>query len=213
MKLAGKIGLTVLAVVMVIAAIAGYRYATFSAADIGNGAGIKIAAAPAIDIAQAAQNLSAAIRFQTISLQNPAENDVAQWDALQSWMQATYPAAHGAMQRELVASRTMIYTWAGSDTALQPIILMAHQDVVPVTSGTEKDWKHEPFSGEIVDGAVWGRGAVDDKGSLITIFEALEALARQGFQPKRTIYIVSGHDEEAGGAGAVAAANYWLSAG
>lgn len=83
---------------------------------------------------------------------------------------------------------------------------MAHQDVVPVTPGTEKDWKYPPFAGTIADNAVWGRGTVDDKGSLVGLFEAIEALAVQGFKPKRSIYLVSGHDEEAGGSGAIAAA-------
>src|SRR3546814_3684118 len=83
---------------------------------------------------------------------------------------------------------------------------MGHQDVVPVTEGTEKDWKYPPFAGTIAEKAVWGRGTVDDKGSLIGLFEAIEALAKRGFQPKRGIYLVSGHDEEAGGSGAAAAA-------
>ncbi|MFX5522294.1 M20/M25/M40 family metallo-hydrolase, partial [Acinetobacter baumannii] len=78
--------------------------------------------------------------------------------------------------------------------------------VVPVTPGTEDDWKHPPFAGVIADGAVWGRGAIDDKGSLITLFEGAEALASQGFKPRRTVIIVSGHDEEAGGSGAQAVA-------
>jgi carboxypeptidase PM20D1 len=206
MKLTGKIGLTGLGVILATAGFAGYNYATFSADDIGNGADIRVAAPAGFDKNRAAANLSAAIRFLTISHQDPAADDVSQWDALQAWMQTTYPAAHAAMQREMVASRSMLYTWKGSDTALQPIILMAHQDVVPVTPGTEGDWKQAPFSGAIADNAVWGRGAVDDKGSLITLFEALDALAKQGFKPKRTIYIVSGHDEEVGGTGAVAAA-------
>src|SRR3546814_17821322 len=71
---------------------------------------------------------------------------------------------------------------------------------------TEKDWKYPPFAGTIAEKAVWGRGTVDDKGSLIGLFEAIEALAKRGFQPKRGIYLVSGHDEEAGGSGAAAAA-------
>src|SRR3546814_1923388 len=83
---------------------------------------------------------------------------------------------------------------------------MEHQDVGPVNEGTEGDWKYPPFAGTIAEKAVWGRGTVDDKGSLIGLFEAIEALAGQGFQPKRGIYLVSGHDEEAGGSGAVAAA-------
>ncbi|MGH6963586.1 MAG: M20 family peptidase, partial [Phenylobacterium sp.] len=77
---------------------------------------------------------------------------------------------------------------------------------VPVTPGTEGDWKHPPFAGEIAEGAVWGRGAIDDKGSLITLFEGVEALSKAGFRPRRTVIIVSGEDEEVRGQGARAAA-------
>src|SRR3546814_3972160 len=131
---------------------------------------------------------------------------MAEWDRLHAWLSATYPAAHAAMTRTILPNRTLIYHWPGSDAALAPIIVMAHQDVVPVTEGTEGDWKHPPFSGQIAENAVWGRGTVDDKGSLVGLFEAIEALATAGFQPKRGIYLVSGHDEEVGGSGAVAAA-------
>jgi carboxypeptidase PM20D1 len=77
---------------------------------------------------------------------------------------------------------------------------------VPVTPGTEKEWVQQPFSGAIAEGKVWGRGALDDKGSLIGLLEAADLMAKQGFKPKRTIWIVSGHDEEVGGSGAKAAA-------
>jgi carboxypeptidase PM20D1 len=110
------------------------------------------------------------------------------------------------MTREIVGKNTLVYTWQGSDLSLAPIILMAHQDVVPVTPGSESDWKHPPFSGEIAEGAVWGRGSIDDKGSLITLFEGLETLAKGGFKPKRTVIVVSGEDEETHGTGARAAA-------
>jgi carboxypeptidase PM20D1 len=174
---------------------------------------VKLAAPVAIDNARAAQHLSEAIRFQTVSHQEKAEDQVAEWEKLHAWLQTTYPAAHAAMTREIVAGRTLIYTWPGSDPKLAPVVLMAHQDVVPVTPGTEDDWKHPPFEGVIAEGAVWGRGAIDDKGSLITLFEGLEALASQGFKPRRTVIIVSGHDEEAGGSGAQAAAALFQSRG
>jgi carboxypeptidase PM20D1 len=86
------------------------------------------------------------------------------------------------------------------------MLLMAHHDVVPVTPGTEGDWRHPPFDGVIADGAVWGRGTIDDKGSLVAIFEALEALANSGYTPAASVIIVSGHDEEAGGHGAAVVA-------
>ncbi len=181
------------------------RTVTFAPAGVSDGSDIKVAAAPAFDLASAASHLGAAVRFLTVSNQDPAENKAEEWSKLQTWLQATYPKAHAAMQRRLIG-QTMLYTWPGSDPAAQPIILMAHQDVVPVTPGTEQDWKHPPFSGEIAEGAVWGRGSIDDKGSLVALFEALEALAASGFHPKRTIILVSGHDEEVGGSGAEAAA-------
>jgi carboxypeptidase PM20D1 len=181
------------------------RTATFSPAGVDTGAAIKVAPAPGFDLARAAENLGAAVRFQTVSNQDPAANKADEWTRLQAWLQTTYPRAHAAMQRQLIG-QTMLYTWPGSDPAAQPIILLAHQDVVPVTPGTEGDWKHPPFSGVIADGAVWGRGSIDDKGSLVALFEALDALAGSGFKPKRTIILVSGHDEEVGGTGAQAAA-------
>jgi carboxypeptidase PM20D1 len=117
------------------------------------------------------------------------------------------------MTREVVADHTLVYTWKGSDPSLAPVVLMAHQDVVPVTPGTEGDWKHPPFGGVIADGAVWGRGSIDDKGSLVTLFEGAEALAKSGFAPRRTLIIVSGHDEEAGGSGAQAVAELFKARG
>jgi len=167
---------------------------------------IKLPKPPAIDNAKAAEHLSQAVRIATISHQDKSQNDLTQWTRLRDWLATTYPAAHKVMQRQIVLNHSLIYTWPGSDPSLAPIILMAHQDVVPISEGTEGQWKHPPFSGAIAEGAVWGRGSVDDKGSLVGLFEACETLIQSGFVPKRTIYIVSGEDEEAGGAGARAAA-------
>ena len=76
---------------------------------------------------------------------------------------------------------------------------MAHQDVVPIAPGTEGDWAEPPFAGTVKDGFVWGRGAWDDKGNLVAQMEAIELLAAGGFQPRRTIHLVFGADEEVGG--------------
>ena len=213
MKLIGRIALALLALVVVLAGIVAVRTMSYKPKAATDLTQVKLAAPVRIDNARAAQHLSEAIRFQTISHQDKAEDQVAEWEKLHAWLQTTYPAAHAAMTREVVAGRTLVYTWAGSDPKLAPIVLMAHQDVVPVTPGTEDDWKHPPFEGVIAEGAVWGRGAIDDKGSLITLFEGLEALASQGFKPRRTVIIVSGHDEEAGGSGAQAAAALFESRG
>jgi carboxypeptidase PM20D1 len=207
MRVALRILLALLLSLLVLAAVVAYRTVTYAPPmAAGSGPAIELAPPVAIDVERAAQRLGEAIRFRTISHQDPAGNDATQWDGLHAWLQATYPAAHAAMTRELVAGHTLVYTWPGTDPALPAIVLMAHHDVVPVTPGTEQDWRHPPFDGTVADGAVWGRGAIDDKGSLIGLFEGLESLAANSFVPRRTVIVVSGHDEEAGGHGAAAAA-------
>ncbi|MFZ5668777.1 MAG: M20 family peptidase [Pseudomonadota bacterium] len=201
-----KVVLAVVGALALLIAVVAWRTATFRPAGAVDLAAVRLAPAVPVDQARAAQHLSDAVRILTVSHQDPAENQWAEWDRLHAWLQTTYPAAHAAMTREILPNRALVYTWTGSDPALAPIILMAHQDVVPVTPGTEADWKHPPFAGVIAEGAVWGRGSIDDKGSLVTIFESLDALAASGFKPRRTVIVVSGQDEEAGGAGAQAAA-------
>lgn len=208
MNVAGKMALGLAGIVGALAAVVAIRTATYEApgAGVGTGAKVQLAAAPPVNLQRAASHLAEAVRFRTISHQDASENDAAEWDRFHAWLADTYPAAHAAMSREIVAGNTLVYTWSGNDSTRNPIVLLAHHDVVPVTPGTEPDWKHPPFAGVVADDAVWGRGAVDNKGSLIGLFEAIEALAASGFEPGRTVIIVSGHDEEAGGAGAAAAA-------
>jgi len=206
MKFWGKVGLGLLAVVVVLVAVVAYRTMTFKPATAVDITAVKLADPVPVDQALAARHLSEAVQILTVSHQDKAENQWAEWDKLHAWLATTYPAAHKAMSREILPNKALVYTWQGSDAALPPIVLMAHQDVVPVTEGTETDWTHPPFAGVIADGAVWGRGSIDDKGSLVTIFESLDALAASGFTPKRTVIVVSGQDEEAGGTGAQAAA-------
>src|SRR4029078_12312599 len=105
-----------------------------------------------------------------------------EWARLHAFLQTAYPAAHAAMTREVVGKASLVYTWAGLYPSLAPVILMAREDVGPVTPGTEGDWKPPPFAGDIAEGAVWGRGAIDDKGSLITLFECRHTLPAQSVQ-------------------------------
>src|SRR5262249_19070971 len=105
---------------------------------------------------------------------------------------------HGVTSREILG-KTLLFTWKGANPDLAPVLLMAHMDVVPVVPGTDKQWQHDPFSGDIARGYVWGRGAIDDKGSLVCILEAAERLAAAGFTPAGTIMFSFGQDEEVGG--------------
>ncbi|WP_084420328.1 M20 family peptidase [Henriciella litoralis] len=168
---------------------------------------VELPDAPDISVERAAEHLSEAIKFRTITLQggDPRPGQEGPWLELQAWLETTYPAFHAAANKETVpGGYTLLYTWEGSDPSLDPILLMAHQDVVPVNIGTEGDWTGAPFAGEIVDGYIYGRGAMDDKGSLVALMEALDALARDGFQPRRTVLLQLGHDEEVSGSGAEA---------
>ena len=160
-----------------------------------------IAPAPAltVDAAAAAQRLAGAVRIPTISWDGKPDASAEQFLMLHDYLEKTFPAAHRVMKREKVGQYSLLYTWEGSDPSLKPAMLMAHQDVVPIAPGTEKNWEHEPFSGDIADGYVWGRGAWDDKSNLLSVMEAVEMLAASGAQPRRTLYIASGHDEEVSG--------------
>jgi len=162
---------------------------------------IDVAAVPpvAVDEQGAAQRLAEAIRFQTISNFLNPEQDAEALRGLQAHIAASFPAFHAAAKRELVNGKSLLYTWQGTDPQAKPIALLAHQDVVPIAPKTEQDWQQKPFDGVIADGFIWGRGSWDDKGNLYSMLEAAEALAKQGFRPKRTIYFGFGHDEEVSG--------------
>ena len=161
----------------------------------------------AVDEQAAAERLAASLTFPTISNQDRTNVDSAAFRALHDYLADTYPRVHENLDRETVGELSLLYEWEGADPARTPVVLMGHLDVVPVIPGTEDDWSHPPFGGVIADGHVWGRGAMDDKVSVLSILEGVEALLAQGHQPQRTIYLAFGHDEEVGGpqgAGAIA---------
>ncbi|MEO8250228.1 MAG: M20 family peptidase [Burkholderiales bacterium] len=162
---------------------------------------IAVAAAPPtqIDETGVAGRLAGAVRFKTVSSQGDPEQNGEEFRKLHMYLEQRFPKVHRTLERELVGNLSLLYKWPGSDPNALPILLMAHQDVVPIAPGTEGGWKAEPFAGEIKDGFVWGRGAWDDKGNLIAQLEAMEMLARSGFKPRRTIYLAFGADEEVGG--------------
>lgn len=158
---------------------------------------------PSVDIAKASAHLGEAIRLPTISRAAPAGSSEV-FARFHSWLEQSYPHVHAAMRREQLAGGTLYYNWSGRDRSLAPIILMAHQDVVPADDA--RRWARPPFKGRNEADAIWGRGAIDDKSSLVAIMEAAESLASRGFTPRRGIILIFGHDEEQGGSGARTAA-------
>jgi carboxypeptidase PM20D1 len=153
------------------------------------------------------EHLAAAIRIETVSHEDTSTIDFGAFARFREFLAATYPLVHQRLELEMVAEHSLLYTWTGTDPIAAPTVLLAHQDVVPVEPGTEEDWEQPPFSGAEDDWYLYGRGALDDKGSLIGIFEAVESMLAEGFEPVATIYIACGHDEEIGGTGAGAIAD------
>lgn len=149
-----------------------------------------------VDAASVAEHLAAAVRCQTVPLDDTGTPDPEAFRQLHQMLAETYPLVHQKLKREVIGGYSLLYTWQGSRADLAPVMLMAHQDVV---SADPDGWTHPPFAGVIADGFVWGRGTLDIKNQLIGIMEAAEALLQQGYRPERTILFGLGHDEETGG--------------
>ncbi|RZN29407.1 M20 family peptidase [Bradyrhizobium sp. Leo121] len=194
-KIIGKAVLLLVAAALVLAGVLAFNVFSRGSRQL------QVAAIPraAVDAETAASRLAEAIRFRTISSFEKPEQHAPALRGMQAHIEKSFPAFHAAAKREVIAGLSLLYTWEGSDPRAQPIALLAHQDVVPVAPGTDKDWQQPPYDGVIADGFIWGRGSWDDKGNLYAMLEAAEALAKAGFQPKRTIYFAFGHDEEVAG--------------
>jgi carboxypeptidase PM20D1 len=156
----------------------------------------------ALDTAAVIQRLADAVTYRTISTADGPQGEAGEFERFRAFLASAFPRVHGALVREVVADHSLLFTWAGTDTAAEGILLTAHYDVVPVEPGTEGHWTHPPFAGTVADGYVWGRGTLDDKAGVMGILEAVEALLAEGFAPARTVYLAFGHDEEVGGEGA-----------
>jgi Acetylornithine deacetylase/Succinyl-diaminopimelate desuccinylase and related deacylases len=147
----------------------------------------------------AVERLSGAIRIPTISPSDSTQRDSAAFRAMHEYLVQSFPRVHATLTREAVGQDALLYKWAGTDPTLEPLVLMGHMDVVPIDPGALKLWTHSPFSGDVADGFIWGRGSLDDKATVMSLLEAAEMLIGEGFTPRRTIYFSFGADEELGG--------------
>lgn len=149
--------------------------------------------------------LAEAVRFETVSHEDPARNDSAAFLALHDHLERVFPRTHASLRRERVNELSLLYRWPGRDASLAPILLTSHLDVVPADPAQRELWTHPPFAGAIEAGHVWGRGTLDDKVGVMATLEAVEGLLADGFVPERTVYLAFGHDEEVGGGEGAAA--------
>ncbi len=142
------------------------------------------------------KNLSQAIRIQTVSYADEELIDWGEFEKFRNFLKEAYPLISEKLSLEIVGEANLIYLWKGKNSKLDPIALLSHQDVVPISQGTEDDWTHPAFSGEDDGEFIWGRGALDMKNHLIAVMEAVETLLEEGFEPERDVYLLFGENEE-----------------
>ncbi|WP_298227022.1 M20/M25/M40 family metallo-hydrolase [Gryllotalpicola sp.] len=145
------------------------------------------------------ERLARMIRAKTVT------GEDAELAAFPRLLRELYPLVHERLELERVGELGLLYHWrAGLDApasaATRPAVLMAHFDVVPVDP--DDIWSFDAFGGAISGGIVYGRGAIDDKGALVVLLDAVENLLQRGFTPPRDIYLSFGGDEETYGGGA-----------
>ena len=159
-----------------------------------------------LDARAAAERLAEAVRLQTISQPSAAGGafDTQAFVHFRALLEKRFPRLHATLRRKTIARHSLLYRWPGSGVG-SAILLAAHQDVVPAAA---EGWLVPPFAGVVDADFIWGRGTLDDKGSLMAIMEAVEHLIVWGFQPSRTVYLAFGHDEENDGAGAKAISSF-----
>ncbi len=149
-------------------------------------------------------HLSAAIRYPTISYWDAEKTDTAVFAAFHRFLAATFPKLYSTATVQSFNGHALLFKFEGK-TAEQPFMLLAHQDVVPVDTTR---WGKAPFGGENDGTYIWGRGTLDDKGSLMAILEAVELLLNEGYLFQRSFYLAFGNDEEVRGKGAAKIATY-----
>ncbi|KAH8923264.1 carboxypeptidase S [Atractiella rhizophila] len=149
--------------------------------------------------------LSDAIKIPTESWDDEGEvGEDPRWEVFlpfHEWLEGAFPNVYKSekVEKEKVNEYGLLYVWKGSNESLKPLLLMAHQDTVPVDPSTSSLWTHPPFSGDIDSAWIWGRGAVDCKSQLVSVLETVESLLIAGFKPKRTVIVSFGFDEETTG--------------
>ena len=158
---------------------------------------------PDFPVERAVQHLREALRFPTVSYVDTSRIDYSAFDAFHQFLRESYPLLLEKCIWEKIG-HSLLLQIPGTDPALKPALFMAHQDVVPIKPGTEQNWQHGPFSGDLADGYIWGRGAMDIKEMLIGHLEAMEYLLSCGCTPQRTVYFAFGEDEETCSTGAMA---------
>ncbi len=151
------------------------------------------------ECAIAARKLGAMVRVPSVSKRE--DEDLSEFYKLHAVMEEQFPLLHKHLEKE-VLNGTLLYRWKGSDSTKKPILFMGHQDVVPATND---GWQVDAYSGAVIDGDLYGRGAMDCKSTMYVELQAVEELLAEGFTPPCDVYLEYSINEETGGDGAAAA--------
>ena len=119
-------------------------------------------------------------------------HEIRSVDLLESYLRV--PGVEMKRYEPVSGRASLVLRIEGSDLKAPSLHLMGHTDVVPVTPS---GWRHDPFAGELIDGEVWGRGAIDMLGVTASIAVAVRRLLTSGFRPKGTLIYSAVADEEA----------------
>jgi carboxypeptidase PM20D1 len=140
--------------------------------------------------------LQALVRIPTVSAPDESAIDAAAFEEFRDELARQFPTLHRSLERHRIGTHGLLFHWVGRSHE-RPVVLMAHQDVVPVDETAP--WQHPPFGAELHDGAVWGRGTLDDKGALVAICEAVESLLAEDVVPAHDVWLSFGAREEVSG--------------
>lgn len=158
-----------------------------------------------IDIESALKKLQGAIRIPTVTVNYDDEQSKEPFFQLHKYLEKSFPLFHEHAQKTVINECALIYKIEGTDDSLLPACFLGHMDVVPPQ---DEGWQRNPFSGEIDDEFIYGRGSFDMKGQLISLLESFEIMYQRGFAPRRTVYCCFGCDEEVSGNSAKAMCAY-----
>ena len=135
------------------------------------------------------------IKCKTISDRDFEKIDFIEFEKLHNLIRCFYPNVFDKCEFEKVMNTGLLFRWPGEKSD-EPIVLMSHYDVVPAN---EYQWDKPPFEGVLENNELWGRGALDTKGTFLGILEAAEFLIKQNYTPKNDIYLSFSGDEEVAG--------------